>query len=135
VNDDAYYRRAVELYPQNFVAWELWGRFNLSHKKPKEGLEQVTRAYELAPENPNVDFYSSTLHGDCSKTGDMSKPNLYSNSCQKAPSKSAAIDQSSRALGFCRMQMGPNGMLLVATRLMRVSSYGPLARRGFGLLL
>jgi tetratricopeptide (TPR) repeat protein len=56
-DDQTYYRRAVTLYPQNFVAWELWGRFNLAHKEPREGLEQTTRAYRLAPDDPNVDYY------------------------------------------------------------------------------
>jgi tetratricopeptide (TPR) repeat protein len=52
-----YYSRGVELYPQNFLVWTLWGRFDLTHKNPKEGLEETTRAYQLAPENPNVDYY------------------------------------------------------------------------------
>ncbi|HEU0049545.1 MAG TPA: tetratricopeptide repeat protein, partial [Nitrososphaera sp.] len=57
MNDRAYYYRAVELYPQNFLVWEFWGRFDLTHKNPKEGLEELTRAHQLAPENPNVDYY------------------------------------------------------------------------------
>jgi tetratricopeptide (TPR) repeat protein len=56
-DDQFYYGRAVALYPQDFVAWELWGRFNLAHKHPKEGLDEVTQAYHLAPNDPNVDYY------------------------------------------------------------------------------
>ena len=56
-DDQSYYRRAVTLYPQNVLVWELWGRFNLAHKEPKKGLEETTQAYHLAPDDPNVDYY------------------------------------------------------------------------------
>lgn len=56
-DDQAYFRRAVEVYPQNFLVWQLWGKLNLGHKNLKEGLEETARAYKLAPENPNVDYH------------------------------------------------------------------------------
>lgn len=56
-DDDTYYRRAVELYPRNFLGWELWAQFNFSHKNPKEGLEKAVQAYRLAPENVSVAYY------------------------------------------------------------------------------
>jgi protein O-mannosyl-transferase len=57
VGDTAYYARAVELHPENYLAWEFWAQFDFSHKSPKEGLEKATQAYRLAPENVSVGYY------------------------------------------------------------------------------
>jgi len=56
-NDDAFYARAVELFPENYRAWDLWAQFGFEHNNRMNGLERAAMAYRLQPEDQNAEYF------------------------------------------------------------------------------
>lgn len=58
-DDEAFYKRALEVGPTNTLAMDFLGDYYLKQNKSDLALEQFSHAFELAPDDPEVIYHLS----------------------------------------------------------------------------
>lgn len=61
---ECYFDRAIRMNSEDAVVYAIYAGFHMWLKRPKQAVEAAERAYELQPENSNVNYNIAVVYAD-----------------------------------------------------------------------
>ncbi len=86
-----YARRAVELAPNDFTAWDIYGRLLLGANRVEEAIRALEKAVKLAPESAEVHFHLATAYSRAGRKEDAARHTRAFRELKKAATEREAV--------------------------------------------
>ncbi len=86
-----YAKRAVELAPNDFTAWDIYGRLLLEANRVEEAVRALEKAVRLAPESAEVHFHLATAYSRAGRKEDAARHTRAFRELKKAAAEREAV--------------------------------------------